>query len=227
MVDHGRMTIRSDRPWRLFAGLVSLVLVCSACSTAAQSAGHSTPSSAAPPSSSAPSSEPDAKSKTKVAKPADPPAPATYRAVVRNGKRPTPTVAAAQGSFSKSRPVTYPDGISLAVTKVVQSVEKGFGPGVYPGRPHTALSLLVTNKSTRSITLNQVVVSAAYGSPARLASAVYEDPAAKDFAGSVKPGASATATYVFSISRASLSSVVCTVDFDSVHVAARFRGSAT
>jgi hypothetical protein len=150
-------------------------------------------------------------------------APSSYRPVVRKGKAARPTVTPTTRNVGTARSVAYRDGVSVKLTKVSQSVEKGQGPGVFPGRPHTALTLTVVNRSSRALDLNQVVVTALYGSPARLASPVYEDAAARDFTGTVKPGASATAVYVFSVPTTATRSVVAIVDFDAVHVAARVK----
>jgi hypothetical protein len=148
-------------------------------------------------------------------------APSGYRPVIRHGRTPRPTVTPTTGNGGGQRTVAYGDGISVQLTKVSQSVEQGQGPGVFPGRPHTALTLTLVNRSTRTLDLSQVVVTALYGSPARLASPVYEDPAARDFTGTVKPGGSATAVYVFSVPTTATGSVTAIVDFDDVHVAAR------
>ncbi len=120
--------------------------------------------------------------------------------------------------------MTYKDGVSVRIDRVTRSVEKGRGPGVYPGRPHTVLHLTLVNRSAKAVNLNQVVVvTARYGTPARLAPPVYADPAARDFAGVVKPGASATAVYVFSVPTAAVGSVVAVVDIDGVHVPAQLK----
>ena len=75
-----------------------------------------------------------------------------------------------------------------------QLVRVGNGPGVFPGRPNTTISLQLKNGTSRAMSLTQVVVSARYGTPARLAPAVYNGPAAHDFSGVLAPGATASAT---------------------------------
>ena len=152
-------------------------------------------------------------------------APSTYRPVIRNGRAPHPSIAPKTGNAGALRSVAYKDGVTVTVTRVTQGVETGQGPGVFAGRPHTALTLTVVNRSAKALDLSQVVVTALYGSPARLAAPVYEDAAARDFTGTLKPGATATATYVFSVPTASVKSLVAIVDVDATHVAARVKGA--
>jgi hypothetical protein len=162
----------------------------------------------------------------KVARPPDPKAPSTYRPVTRNGKKPNPTIKAARGGLSEGAVAKYSDGVWLRIDRVRHGTEQGQGPGAFPGRANTAVTLSLHNKSSRTIDLTQVVVTATYGSPARLASAVYEDSAARDFGTRVRPGGSASATYVFAIPADESGKVGITVDFDGVHVAASFAGAA-
>lgn len=212
--------LRRKRQWA--AGTLGLVLLCSAC--AAPGSGDTTgapPTTAVSSTSSVPAGQPLAS----VPKPVDRLAPSAYVPVIRHGNRPSPSVHARAGSFSPAGPATYTDGVSLTVNRVSHRVESGEGPGVFPGRPYTAVFLTLHNRSTKAIDLNQVVVTATYGSPARIASPVYEDPAANDFAGTVRRGGSASATYLFAIPPRGRAGVVMVVDFDGAHVAARFTGA--
>jgi len=159
-------------------------------------------------------------------KPLDPLAPTTHVPVVRGAKKPQPSINAGNGRFSAAAPVRYSDGVAISVDRVTPRVEKGNGPGVFPNRPYVALSFSIVNGSTHSIDLNQVVVATSYGSPARSASPVYEDSTARDFAGTLQPGGSATATYLFAVPTEKRSSVTTTVDFDDRHFAAKFNGAA-
>lgn len=155
---------------------------------------------------------------------ADPEAPAAYRPVVRDGKPGRATVAAAAGRFSRSAPVRYPDGVSVTVDSVTRRVEAAGGPGAFPGRKQTALTLTLTNGTARALDLTQVVVSTTYGARPRVAAPVYEHPSAADFSAVVPPGGSATATYVFAIPPGQARSAVTRVDFDGDHAAATFTG---
>lgn len=159
-----------------------------------------------------------------VAAPADPAAPAVVKQVLRPGKPGRAKTSANRGGFTMTTPATFPDGVAVRVVKVTKSVEQGVGPGVFKGRPHTALTLSLTNGSPVPLDVAQVVVTTTYGSPPLVASPVYEDPNAADFTGTVAPGAVATATYVFAIPPAQARSAVTTVDFDNDHAAATFTG---
>jgi hypothetical protein len=206
---------------RLVACMFGLVVLCAACASPAGSVAAGAPPAAVP---GAPSLEPVDPSAGPVVRPLDPEAPSSYVPVVRDGHSPRPTVKAGKGGFSPAAPVVYSDGVSVTVNRISHGVEKGQGPGVLPERPYTAIYLSFDNGSGQAIDLNQAVVTTTYGSPARIASPVYEDPAAQDFAGTVDPGNSISATYLFAIPPNERASVVVMVDFDAVHVAAEFTG---
>jgi len=80
-----------------------------------------------------------------------------------------------------------------------------------------------TNGSSKTIPLDQVVVTVVYGPDRRLAAPVYLD-GSQDFGAIVKPGGSATANYSFSIPSGDLDDVTMYVDFDGLHGAATFHG---
>jgi hypothetical protein len=85
--------------------------------------------------------------------------------------------------------------------------------------------MTVHNRSRHALDLNAVVVTTMYGSPARIAAPVYEDSSGSDFGGKLAAGRSASARYVFAIPSGQGDRVVTMVDFDDVHLAARFTGS--
>lgn len=132
-------------------------------------------------------------------------------------------MSAAPAPFDGS--VAYPDGVRLKVTGLRQGKVTGQGPGVFIGQPTTRVGLRLVNASARPLTLNRVVVSAAYGPARRLARPVY-DEGSRDFNGTVRPGRSTTATYTFSVPRRQLDDVRMVVDFDGRHTVARFTGPA-
>jgi len=83
----------------------------------------------------------------------------------------------------------------------------------------------LTNGSSHTIDLNQVVVTAMYGTPARIASPVYTAASVRDFAGTVQTGQSASAEYAFAIPAKQGRKVVVMVDLDGAHAAAEFHGA--
>lgn len=213
---------RSRGP-RWAAVLCGVLLVAAAFGSGGTSAATAAPAAAQPPPADVVEPDPGDVA-AGVAAPVDPAAPPAYQPVARNGKRPQPTVVANRGGFSAAAPVNFPDGVSVRVDKVARGTEQGEGPGVFRGRPHTAFTLSLTNGSTSPIDLTQVVVTATYGSPPRLASPVYEGAAAADFTGTVAPGATASATYLFAIPPGQARSAVMTVDFADSYAAATFTG---
>jgi hypothetical protein len=157
-----------------------------------------------------------------TARPADPVL-RTYKPVLRDGRPPRPSVSAGPQPFGRA--IRYPDGLRLAVTSISQGKVTGQGPGVFLGEPKTEIGLRMSNRSGRSVNLDQVVVTLVYGSQRRTSRPVYDDRA-RDFNGVLRPGRSATATYLFSVPRPQLDEVTMFVDFDGQHTVGRFRGSA-
>lgn len=144
--------------------------------------------------------------------------------VTRDGVRPSPTATATTAPFSA--PVVYPDGVKLTITKVTKGVDTGTGPGMYPGRQFVLFSVTLTNSSSASINLDQVVVTAYYGSTNQLAQRDYtEGTGAQDFAGVVQAGRSASAAYAFALPSAGFTDLTLVVDFDGHHSSAVYHGS--
>jgi hypothetical protein len=184
----------------------------SSASSAAQESERATPTPSA--------EQPTATGAT--ARPADPVL-RTYKPVLRDGRPPRPSVSAGPQPFGRA--IRYPDGLRLAVTSISQGKVTGQGPGVFLGEPKTEIGLRMSNRSGRSVNLDQVVVTLVYGSQRRTSRPVYDDRA-RDFNGVLRPGRSATATYLFSVPRPQLDEVTMFVDFDGQHTVGRFRGSA-
>jgi hypothetical protein len=210
----------------MLVGVVAVVLLMSACggTTRATSATGSPAASVTlnPKATARPSPEVTEKPATTVPKPADALS-GKYVPVKRNGKTPDPSISAPPAAFTKA--VRYVDGTTLTVTSIHQGTVSGQGPGVFPGQPITTFGLRLTNGTTKAINLNQVVVTATYGNPKRVASPVYS-ASSHDFTGTAAPGAFVNATYAFSIPTASLGAVVMLVDFDGMHASGTFEGSA-
>ena len=158
-----------------------------------------------------------------VSRPADPLASSAVPPVARPGVHPKTKLTAPSQVLTRS--VVYSDGVSLRITGMTQSKVSGQGPGIVTGEPTTAFAITLTNKSAHALALNQVVVTATYGSPARVARPYY-GPTSQDFGPTVQPNGSAKAVYTFSIPTKELSKVTIAVDFDGTHAAAIFRGAA-
>lgn len=237
------MTIRTNLPGARGAKLVALLTVAPGlalvgCSSSSHSEAAPTPggaaasaavSTAAPGASMGPAAtaKPPKQKLPKgaaTAKPKDPLAPKKIRQVKRAGKAPHPTAKVKGGVKKFSQDAIYTDGLKLTITKMTQGKMTGQGPGVYPGRPVTDFYLKLTNGTKQSLELGVVVLTVTYGSPARLAHAVYT-PTSHDFAGVVKAGASTRAVYGFSVPAADRGDVTMTVDIDGQHHVATFAGT--
>ena len=238
--------VRRGRPEPVAIGSIALAaglaaaLVVSGCATSTQASPAAPPSSVATPAPTATKgalTKHSAKNKSipapqelvpspsvSASRVADPLAPKELSKVLRGAKKPTPAVKAKPARIGE--PVTYSDGLDVSITKVTQSTVKAEGPGNFTGSPITTLRIQLTNGTTKAISLNQVVMTAQYGSPARVAPATY-GPGSEDFSGTVKPGAKASASYTVSIPVADVCEVSVTVDFDGLHSSADFDGAAT
>lgn len=214
----GRRTVRGMS----LVAAIAVVGLCAGCGSSGKSAASASSTASIGTQSSASASAYASSSSSGTASAPSSPLAGSAKPVVRDGKTPHPTITAAPASFQKS--VTYSTGVVLTITSIKQSKETGQGPGVFEGAPITQVTVKFTNGSKSTINLEQVVVQMTYGSPARVASPVY-NTSAVDFSGSVRPGASQTATYIFSIPSAGLKHSTMTVDFDGTYAAADFTGS--
>lgn len=171
---------------------------------------------------SAPPTKPGAIPKVKTPKPKDALAPTRIEPVKRDGKTPHPTVSALPATMTGV--VRYGDGVRLKITGIRHGRVTGEGPGVIQ-EPTTTFALSLTNGEGRPLHLNSVVVTAVYGDPERIANPVYVSNT-QDFAGTVRAGSTSKARYAFAIPVTRRSHVSIHVDFDAVHTAAVFFGSA-
>jgi hypothetical protein len=142
--------------------------------------------------------------------------------VVRPGETTTPTATARPASTAGV--VRYADGVSLRVMDVVFAKEAARGPGSFPGRPYAKLLLEVSNPSTKALSLDTTVITVLDRNGNRVAPVYAEDAKVQDFAGTLKPGRIAKASYAFAVPVSSRSDVTVVVDFDGAHTSAVFRG---
>ena len=125
------------------------------------------------------------------------------------------------------RPAKYADGVTLAVTKVGAATEPTIqGPGMFPGRKLVIIDLALTNGSGQRLDLNSVVVTLAYGKPAKIAQPTYNTTGLSDFNGTVAAGKRTTARYAFAVPESQRSSLTAVVDLSSSRYPAVLTGSA-
>lgn len=179
-----------------------------------------TPSKASTSASGSPKDENSKEPRVKTPRPKDPLAPGTIRPVMRDGKRPHPTVSAAPATLTGT--VTYPDGVRLDITKATRGHVSGRMPGDLKG-PTRTVSLVLKNDGGKTLDLSRVVVTLVYGKPGRFGQGVYTSKNI-DFSGLIKSGKSAKAVYSFIVPKSAGSRITVHVDFDAVHTAAVFSG---
>lgn len=156
----------------------------------------------------------------------DPIAPEPAPTLVARPDAPAERVQAqAPAAFDEDTPtVTYPDGLTVAITGISHAEIADRGPGAMTGERYTLFEVEVTNDSGRAVEANQVVVALTYGSPARVANPVYVAGQTLDLSGRIEPGASATADYAFAIPTQGLGEVTLSLDIDGAHGLAVFNG---
>lgn len=201
----------------VLTGLVVAIGGCSAPGSATPNSNQTTPALSSTTTLS-PANEPTGT----ATRPPDPVA-ASVPTLKRSNSEGKSRAKAAAQPFDKT--VSYSDGVKLRVVAIKQTKTSGRGPGVFVGAPLTQVDVDLTNTSSADLKLDQVVVTMLYGSPQRVASAVYQDGAV-DLAGVVPKGKSVTGRYMFSVPRKELSAVTLSVDFDGKHAAATFKGAA-
>lgn len=121
--------------------------------------------------------------------------------------------------------VAYPKGITLRIVDVTSDVEKGEGPGMFPGRRFVVFEIELVNRSKVPLDLNRAVVTALAGTPQVVVPPVYvgETPMT-DFSGTVLPRGKVLARYAFAIDPATAGTVTLVVDLDDAHRPAVFSG---
>jgi hypothetical protein len=112
--------------------------------------------------------------------------------------------------------------VDLTAFKAVRSEASGIGE---ISAPAVRITIRLTNTGGKSLALNYVVVNAYYGSAGTPGVLVSGDPASKPFAGSLKPGAKASAVVVFNMPVSKRSDVTITVSPSPTLPIAVFAGS--
>lgn len=97
-----------------------------------------------------------------------------------------------------SSAASFGGGVSVKVTKIADQTSSDTGPGTIKGEPAVAFTLSFRNDSGAAISVNTVNVTATYGSSDTPASSANSSSNAP-FAGTVKPGGTATGVYAFAI----------------------------
>ncbi|GAB3669823.1 hypothetical protein GCM10027589_38010 [Actinocorallia lasiicapitis] len=129
-----------------------------------------------------------------------------------------------EGSPSLKKPVSYPDGIEVRITKIRKIVNSEDGPGNVKGQVITVFTLRFTNRSGQPLDLDGTRIVAAYGAGKKKASPSY--PAeVNDFFGEVAPQGVREASYAFVIPVAKYGKVSLNATFGTGHKAARWSGS--
>lgn len=94
--------------------------------------------------------------------------------------------------------VKTPGGLTANVASVESYTATAKRPGEVSG-PAVKVTLKLVNGTGSDFALTTATVNAYYGSASTPASPVAGDPSAKPFTGTLKPGATATAVYVFTV----------------------------
>ena len=191
-----------------------------ACSGGAGQASGETPS-AATPSTAAPT--PTRAGATPPAQGSDSPeGDEPVVKVERAGHSGPPSVTAEPADTDDD--VTYDDGVRVRIDDVTFGTETAQGPGSFPDREYTRVTISLENRSDEPIDLSMSVLTLldADGAPAERVYAAEAE--VSDFGGTVAAGKTATAAYAFALPEEDTGEVTLVVDFDGEHTSAVFRG---
>lgn len=109
-----------------------------------------------------------------------------------------------------SQNVKTPGGLTANVTSVEAYTATATRPGEVSG-PAVKVTLKLVNDTGSDFPVSTATVNAYYGSASTPASSVEGDSASKPFTGTLKPGATATAVYVFTVPAADSGDVTLTL----------------
>jgi len=123
------------------------------------------------------------------------------------------------------KPITYPDKVSVSITGVRYVRDQREGRGSVKGQLKTIFTLKFVNGSSKPLNLDKVKVVVRYG-PKRKTASPTSYANINDFYGTVAPGSSKSASYVFELPYPEgYKNVVLGVTFDPNRKAALFAGS--
>lgn len=109
-----------------------------------------------------------------------------------------------------SHDVKTPGGLTAKVASVESYTATATRPGEVSG-PAVKVTLTLVNSTGSPFALSTATVNAYYGSASTPADPVQGDASAKPFSGTLKPGATATAVYVFTVPAADAGDVTLTL----------------
>ena len=118
------------------------------------------------------------------------------------------------------------DSVRVDLTGFTSVKSKASGLGEISA-PAVRLSIRLTNTGTKNLDLTSVVVNAYYGSAGTPSIQINGDPASKPFTGSLKPGAKATAVFVFNMPVSKRGDATITVSPSPTLPIAVFAGSVS
>ena len=118
------------------------------------------------------------------------------------------------------------DSVRVDLTGFTSVKSKASGLGEISA-PAVRLSIRLTNTGTKNLDLTSVVVNAYYGSAGTPGIQINGDPASKPFTGSLKPGAKATAVFVFNMPVSKRGDATITVSPSPTLPIAVFAGSVS
>lgn len=142
--------------------------------------------------------------------------------IERSGRSDPPSVKAAPADISD--PVSYDDGVSVAIDDITFAAETAQGPGSFPDREYARLTITVDNGSSHAIDLGTSVLTLLDADGATAVRVYAAEADTIDLAGVLAAGETATAAYAFAIPADARDEVTLVVDFDGDHTSAVFRG---
>jgi hypothetical protein len=116
-------------------------------------------------------------------------------------------------------------GVLAQVTHLAYGTVTGSGPGVIANVPEVTFTIAVTNNSGAAVSVDNVQVTAAYGS-AKIPGVQANQETTVPLKGALDPGKSGTGTYAFAIPTEEQNNVTVTVWYAENQPTVVFTGSA-
>jgi hypothetical protein len=161
---------------------------------------------------------PAAQSSSPATSPSTTPSPSGSAPAVAAPKAPAPSSGAVDHRFgqpvaktvSTTEVAKTPTGLAASITSLSSVTATASQPGEVGG-PAVKVVLHLTNDTAKTISLDAVTVNGYYGKSSTPAGPITTDSAVKPFHGSLKQGASASATYIFTMPTTGRDPVVITL----------------
>lgn len=118
----------------------------------------------------------------------------------------------------------FGDGVTAKIVSVKPVQSSGSGVGEIRA-PAIKVTIRLTNGTSSELPLDAATVTTSYGAQSTPGIPIVNDPSAKPFAGSIKPGETVTGAYIFNVPKSQRSDVTVTLSHAPLSPVVVFEGS--